>query len=246
MPSGRPCPNRYQAKAMQQATASQPQGYLQAWVHARVRLEPQLLIQAPPWVRGVFDHAWAPVKALSQQVRQFPGAMWHTLLEYPGGYVAVCVGESRYVPGSAVVRNRRVQNVAFVSVVDLAAGNERPLHVIGHLLDHYLGCAGEANSAWLSEGGGLTPGWQEAGARLRRAFALGYGVDEIAQSNIRDYLAQSLACYCQERRRLNVADPQIYKWFRHTLFNESFWQGQGVSSQSSGGRGIGADTPSTP
>jgi hypothetical protein len=226
MPSARPSANCHQVNAMRQATVSQLQGYLQAWVHDRVRLEPQVLIQAPPRVRGVFGHAWAPVKALSQQVCQFPGALWDDLLDHPGGYVAICAGESRYAPGAAVIRNRQVQNVAFVSVVDLAAGNARPLHVIGHLLDHYLGCAGEAHAAWLSEGGGLTPGWREAGARLRRVFALGYGVDDIAQSNIRDYFAQSLASYCRERKHLNVADPQIYKWFRYTLFNELFWQGQ--------------------
>ena len=67
------------------------------------------------------------------------------------------------------------------------------------------------------------PAWKEAGARLPGLFALGYGVDEVAQSSIREYFAQSLAFYCQDRRRLNVADPQIHKWFRSTLWDEAFW-----------------------
>ncbi len=65
--------------------------------------------------------------------------------------------------------------------------------------------------------------WGEEGTRLTRLFALGYGVDEIARANVRDYFAQSLALYCRERQRLNVADPQIVKWFRTTLWQVGFW-----------------------
>jgi hypothetical protein len=77
---------------------------------------------------------------------------------------------------------------------------------------------------WLSGGGGMNPTWRESGSRLQRVFALGYGVDRAAQSNVQDYLAQSLALFCRDRRRLNVADPQIYKWFRSTLWSKAFWQ----------------------
>jgi hypothetical protein len=110
-----------------------------------------------------------------------------------------------------------VENVAYVSVKDLARGNEQPLHVVGHLIDHYLGCDGDLEGSWLSGGGGVTPSWQQAGERLMRLFSLGYGIDEVARSSVRDYFAQSLAIYCQDRQRLNVADPQICKWFRSTL-----------------------------
>ena len=111
-------------------------------------------------------------------------------------------------------------------ICDLAADNEVPLHVIGHLIDHYLGCAGEPDSQWLTEGGGVLVHWREAGARLQRLFALGYGIDQVARSSIREYFAQSLALYCLDRQRLNVADPQICKWFRSTLWNEAFWRCQ--------------------
>ena len=185
---------------------------------------PDLLTRSSPRVRGVFDHAWAPIKILAQQVGCLPVALWEYLLSCTGGFVTICGGESRYVPGPATIRRQRVHNVAFVSVSDLAGDNEQPLHVLGHLIDHYLGCGGEANGDWLSEGGGVTPAWQQAGARLPRLFALGYGVDEIAESGVRDYFAQSLAIYCGDRRRLNVADPQIYRWFRSTLWNEAFWR----------------------
>jgi hypothetical protein len=185
---------------------------------------PRLLIQAPPWVRGTFDHAWAPMKALAKQVRCLPPALCGYLQSCAGGFAAITAGESQYVPGSATVRSRSLQNVAFVSVEDLALGNERPLHVIGHLIDHHLGCGGDPEGCWLSEGGGVTPDWQEAGSRLPGLFALGYGLDQAAHANVRDYFAQSLAFYCRDRQRLNMADPQIYKWFRNTLWSERFWQ----------------------
>lgn len=189
-------------------------GGLQDWLHARARLAPNLLPQSPPWVRAHFDHAWAPMQALERQLRPLPPALWDLLLDYPGGIVLITAGASRYAPGPAILRGQAVQNVAYLSAADLARQNERPLHVIGHLLDHYLGCGGDPDGPWLSEGGGLTDRWREAGARLPRLFALGYGLDETAQANVRDYFAQSLAFYYLDRRRLNVADPQITKWFR--------------------------------
>ena len=185
---------------------------------------PDLLSQSPPWVRAVFDHSWAPMEAMARQVACLPPALLDHLLTYDRGFVAICTGDSRYSPGPMTLRHQRVENVAFVAVGDLANDNERPLHVIGHLVDHHLGCGGASNGRWLSEGGGTVPHWQQAGERLPRLFALGYGADSIAQSNPRDYFAQSLALYCRDQQRLNVADPQICKWFRSTLWHQGFWQ----------------------
>ena len=199
----------------------------QIWVHTKVRLEPRLLIQASPWVRSVFDHAWAPMRSLSQQISCLPPPLWNHLASLESGFVLVCAGGTRYAPGTATVRHREVRGVAFISVEDLAEENERPLHVVGHLIDHQLGCAGEPDGPWLSDGGGTAPRWQKAGARLPHLFSLGYGVDEIALANTHDYFAQSLALYCRDSRRLNIADPQIYKWMRSTLWSQAFWGDSG-------------------
>jgi hypothetical protein len=194
-----------------------------AWLRARVRLTPGLLNQSPPWVRAVFDHTWAPMEAMARQIYCLPTALWDYLLNLNSGYVAICSSHSVYVPGPARIRDQLVQNVAYVSVADLARNNERPLHVLGHLIDHHLGCGGNAEGHWLSQGGGLDPRWQRAGERLPGLFALGYGVDDVAQSGIRDYFAQSLALYCRNRQHLNTRDPQIDKWLRSTLWNKAFW-----------------------
>lgn len=196
----------------------------QAWLHARARLMPNLLSESPPWVRGVFDHSWAPMRALVRQLHLLPPQVWSHLLCRKGGFAAICSGSSHYTPGPATIRHQQVTNVAFVSVEDLALDNERPLHALAHLIDHYLGCDGYAEGLWLSEGGGTSARWREAGQRLAGLFALGYAVDPVARSSVRDYFAQSLALYCRDRQRLNVADPQIYRWLRTTLWSETYWQ----------------------
>jgi hypothetical protein len=162
--------------------------------------------------------------ALAHQLRHLPDSLWGFLLEYPGGYVAISTEASKYVPEATTVGDRKVQNLAVINIQDLAKENEKALHVIGHLVDHHMGCGGETDGLWLSEGGGVTPHWREAAGRLHSLFPLGYGVDEVAQSGPSDYFAQSLTWYCRDRQRLNVADPQIYKWFRSTLWDEAFWR----------------------
>ncbi len=210
------------------------------WILERARLQPGVLVRSAPWVRRVFDHAWAPMQALQDQVFQLPSELLDALLVHAGGYVVIGKRDSRYVPGPATFRGMEVENVAHVSVEDLAKDTERPLHVIGHLIDHHLGCGGAALGAWLSQGGGMTRVWKEAGGRIPHLFALGYGADEVALTGARDYFAQSLALYCRDRQRLNVADPQITKWFRSTLWNQAFWRAverqEAGPSQTEGGR----------
>ena len=48
--------------------------------------------------------------------------------------------------------------------------------------------------------------------------------DEAAAASVRDYFARSLAWYCRRPRDLNVADPNIWKWFRATLWNRGLWR----------------------
>jgi hypothetical protein len=166
--------------------------------------------------------------ALARSASALPASLLDTLQALDGGYIQISDTPSSYVPGPNTIRRLAVHNLGFISVEDLAVDNERPLHVIGHLVDHYLGCAGEVEGRWLSDGGGISLRLQQAAARLPRLYALGYGVDEVAQSDVRDYFAQSLAVYCREPRQLNVADPQIHKWFRSTLWNQGFWSGMEI------------------
>jgi hypothetical protein len=164
------------------------------------------------------------MQALGRQLNCLPQGLWRFLLQIPSGFAIVTTGESRYAPGQHPVRHQPRRNVAFVSIEDLARKTEQPLFVFGHLIDHHLGCEGGLDGIWLSEGGGTSRVWRDAGARIAGLYSLGYAVDELAGSSVRAYFAQSLAVFCQDEQRLNVADPQIHKWFRSTLWSEAFWR----------------------
>ena len=84
---------------------SEPESAARVWLHTRARLMPDLLSQSPPWVRGVFDHSWAPMRALSEQVHLLPPHLWNQLLSWESGYVAICTGGSHYTPGPANIRH---------------------------------------------------------------------------------------------------------------------------------------------
>ena len=204
---------------------SEPKSPVQDWLHSRARLMPDTLSKSPPWVRGVFDHSWAPMRALARQVNLLPPHLLGRLQCWESGYAVICARESEYVPGPTLIRRQRVVNVAYVSVEDLATDNEKPLHAIGHLIDHHLGCGGASQGRWLSSGGGTTEYLRRVGQRLPELYTLGHAVDAIAESSVQDYFAQSLALFCRDRKRLNVADPLIYKWFRSTLWDRAFWYG---------------------
>ncbi|MBN1661436.1 MAG: hypothetical protein JXA93_23795 [Anaerolineae bacterium] len=164
------------------------------------------------------------MQALAREIACLPVQLWSFLLNHDGGWVIVHPGRSRYVVGPVSVAGFDRHNVALISVEDLARGDDLVLHVLGHLVDHYLGCAGDPAGAWLSEGGGIEPHWREAGERLGRLFALGHAVDEAAAASVKEYVARSLAWYCHRPHDLNVADPNIWKWFRATLWNDRFWR----------------------
>lgn len=194
------------------------------WLLARARVVPGSLDQVTGVAREAYAHEWAPVQLLGRWLECLPGGLWRTLLRWESGYAVLHAGESAYEPGEFDFRGRRLRGVALISLADCAGrAPNQVLHVIGHLVDHHLGCEGAAAGAWLSAGGGVAPAWRDAGQRLSRLFELGYGFDEVALSGVRDYFAQSLAGYCRERRALSAADPQIARWFRSTLWSRTFW-----------------------
>jgi hypothetical protein len=186
---------------------------------------PGSLSRASPAVRSVFDNQWAPIARFGEAVGCLPVELFSFLLSNQGGYVAIWLGESCYCAGPAQLRGRGVDNVASISVEELAKDSSlEPLQVLGHLIDHYLGCAGEVDGPWLSQGGGVTPHWRSAGERIPGLFALGYGIDQVSRSSECGYFARSLAWYCRDRSALNRADPQIERWLRNTIWSPVFWR----------------------
>jgi len=196
---------------------------LRALTRAKLHLVPGALARVPTALSERFDNPWAPVEALKQQLRPFPTGLLRFWAAQERGHVLIGPQDRGYVPGPQQCGRRTLDGVAHVALADLAAANTRPLVLIGHLLDHLLGCHGAAGGPWLSDGGGITSRWQEVGRQIQELFALGYGQSEAAQRDPHAYFAEGLAAYCRDRRALNVADPLLERLLRRTIMNEAFW-----------------------
>ena len=196
---------------------------LRALTRAKLHLVPGALARAPTSLSERFDNPWAAVEALKRQLHPFPTGLLSFWAAQERGHVLIGARERGYVPGPQQCGQRALDGVAHVPLADLAAADARPLVLIGHLLDHLLGCHGAAEGAWLSEGGGITPRWREVGRQVRELFGLGYGQSEAAQRDPQVYFAEGLAAYCRERRGLNVADPLLERLLRRTVMSGAFW-----------------------
>ncbi len=197
---------------------------LRALIQAKVSLAPRALASSPPAVRNRFESDWAPVNALARRLSCFPAGLLRFLTECDTGHIVLAARDFHYVEGEQTIGGRSLLNVAYVCIGDLADDSRRPWHVVAHLLDHLMGCGGQPGGDWLSDGGGLLPRWREVGKRIHRLFPLGYSPDEVAADDARDYFAQSVAWYCHDRQRLNVADPPMEKLLKTTIMNDAFWR----------------------
>ena len=176
-----------------------------------------------------FPDAWgrAPgvlLRTLMEQVRPLPAALLRWWAAHPRGHVVVAGDGRGYVPGPQTAGAYALDCVAWAGADALLAGDSSPLEAIAHLLDHLLGCHGEAEGAWLSEGGGIFPRWRETGARLQELFALGYGPTEETQTSPLAYFAWGFVLSLRDPRTLNITDPRLKRLLRTTLLDDHFWR----------------------
>lgn len=196
---------------------------LRALKRAKLHLTPGALARVGTAVGEHFDNPWAAVEALARQLHPFPSGLLRFWAAQERGHVLIGPRDGGYVPGPQPCGRRTLDGVAHVALADLAAANDRPLELIGYLLDHLLGCRGALAGAWLSDGGGITPRWQEVGRQVQELFALGYGQSAAARQDAHAYFAQGLAAYCRHRQALNVADPRLERLLRRTVMSDAFW-----------------------
>ncbi len=172
-------------------------------------------------------HAHSPgtlLKALLRQLNPLPTGLLRWWAAHPRGHVVI-VSEGRgYVPGPQTAGVYALDGVAWVGAEAVLTKEPGPLEAIAHLLDHLLGCNGEVEGPWLSEGGGVSPPWREVGARLHSLFTLGYGATKEAQTNPRAYFAWGFVLNLRDPGALNAADPRLQRLLRTTLLSEGFWR----------------------
>jgi len=188
----------------------------------KIHLSPRLLENCSRHIAEQFDSLWAPAEKLARHLHRLPTSLVRFLTRTPRGHMVITPGAPNYEPGVQLLRGRELEAVAFVSLTDLVEDPLHTLHVVGHLLDHLLGCRGAPTGRWLSDGHGVNPSWAEIGQQIPALYELGYAVDNIAMAGPRQYFARSVAWYIYDRCQLNVADPQIERLLRQTVFDEAF------------------------
>ena len=189
---------------------------------SKIHLTPRLLERSSRRIAVQFDSVWAPVEEVARHLRLLPIALVQFLNHVPRGHIVLTAGASSYELITQSLRGRELEAVALVSLTDLVEEPLCALQMVGHLLDHLLGCQGAPQGGWLADGHGLSRSWMEIGKQIPALFELGYAIDETAALSPRQYFARAVAWYIQDRHRLNVADPLIERLLRQTVFNESF------------------------
>ncbi|NLE77222.1 MAG: hypothetical protein GX605_10795 [Chloroflexi bacterium] len=184
----------------------------------KVNLAPDAWASLPAPRRVALDHPWGLAMGLARLLGKLPAHSLRFLAGEPLGQLVIHAGPSRYAPDP-----QAAGHVAYIDVAALPDGDPELWRALAGLLDHLLGCHGQPDGPWLSEGGGIGPAWQGVGKRIQRLFPLGYGLDETARSAPRGYLASSLAWQMCAPQRLETADPLMARLLRATLLDERFW-----------------------
>jgi hypothetical protein len=189
---------------------------------AKIHVSPYTLERSPRRVAARCDSLWAPVERLAESLDPLPTTLIRFVAEIPRGHIVLSAAPSSYEAGAQTFRGHELEAVACISLTDLIEAPVSALQMVGHLLDHLLGCAGLPHGRWLSHGHGLSDAWMEIGSQIPELFELGHGVDQAAKADPQPYFARSVAWYMQDRPRLNVADPLIERLLRRSVFDEGF------------------------
>ena len=190
----------------------------------RIHVAPRALELSPVDSQQRYMDMWSLLDDVVIRLRPLPVGLVRFWLGLKNGHVVLTHVPPRYEAGAWSFGRAVLHNVACIRVSDLAQGSLDAWVPLGHLLDHLMGTGGSPDGAWLSDGGGINQALQAVGARVAELFPLGYGFDEAARQDVRSYFARSLGLYLQERRTLNVADPQMEKLLRATVLSEAFWR----------------------
>ena len=174
-------------------------------------------------VQQRFPSGWSAGIAIAGLLGALPETAIRWWAEQPNGHILLTADDDSYL-FSAVVDGKNLSAVACVPMNWLAADEPAALAVALRPLDHLLGCAGAAEGRWLSDGGGVTPHWQQIGAQIARLFPLGYGETEASRLDPHAFLAEGLAQAITDRQSLNTSNPKFERLLGSSLLSPTFWQ----------------------
>ncbi|MBX2998436.1 MAG: hypothetical protein KF893_07980 [Caldilineaceae bacterium] len=144
--------------------------------------------------------------------------------EQPAGHILLTAGESGYSADPLEHAGNVLTGVASIPLRQILYEPEQATIRALLPLDHLLGCGGDVQDRWLSEGEGIHPRWARIGAQIADLFTLGYGLSEAGREDPHHYLAEGLWTAIHDRRRLNLADPKLDRLLRSSLLSPPFWR----------------------
>lgn len=189
-------------------------------LHSHVHTLPGAAKHLPP--SAPFTTLWGGGIYLVSLLGGLPGPLLTWWAAQPAGHILLTDGEAGYALGELAVGDLALRDVSRIPLDRLIQDPLAGLALAVQPLDHLLGCGGDEAGRWLSDGGGITPAWQEIGRQIHSLFGLGYGLTEAAQKSPQAYLAQGLVLALHQPRRLNTQDPKLDRLLRGSLLNEGF------------------------
>lgn len=179
--------------------------------------------QAARAVQRRFPSGWSAALAVTALLSGLPEIAVRWWAGQPDGHILLTADEDSYL-FSAGVDGKELLAVACVPMNWLTTDKTGVLAAALRPLDHLLGCDGAADGRWLSDGGGVTPRWQQIGAQIARLFPLGYGESEASRLHPHAFFAEGLAQAITHRQSLNTSNPKLERLLGSSLLSPTFWQ----------------------
>jgi hypothetical protein len=195
-----------------------------ALLHHKIHVRPDALARSRGDVQERLPSSWQAAIEIAAQWRGLPEDALLWWAEQPTGHILLTAGESGYSADPLEHAGDMLVGVALIPLRQiLYQRDQAAIHAILPL-DHLLGCGGDGEGRWLSEGGAIHPRWARIGGQIADLFALGYGLSEAGRQDPHIYLAEGLWTAIHDRRRLNLADPKLDRLLRSSLLSAPFWR----------------------
>ena len=201
---------------------------LQRLLETRVHIVSGSLAVSPGHVTEQFATPAAALAATRPWLRRLPDPLLALWLAAPGGDVILNAGLHGFVPGDSAYQGRTLLDVAWLKLAVYADDPVAFLTPLGHLIAHLLGWgsglssySGTQAQPALDAPAPVLRAWDQFVNGVQSCFRAGYGLSTAAQTDVTAYLAEGIAAYLDDRRRLNVRDPRLHKLLASTVFRET-------------------------
>ena len=203
---------------------------LQRILETRVHIVSGSLAVSPGHVTEHFASPAAALDVARSWLQRLPDALQARWMAAPGGHIILNAGQHGFVLGESMYRNRTLVDVAWLKLAVYPDDRMVFLTPVGHLIAHLVGWgSGTKARPALVAPAPVLRAWEQFVSGVQSCFRAGYGLTPAgsasdgpaARFDATIYLAEGIAAYLDDRRRLNVRDPRLEKLLAATLFQET-------------------------